>query len=357
MKKILFLLWILLFHPVNAAFGDAIWQEPFPGFLLITLLLILWGFLLVIWEIIKSWLNFRAYMQWASTYISIWRFWRFYLFILASYVWGILFTHFHNKMYEFYFFHPFYGYPFSIGIKLYEQLYIVSYIGIWIVIWYIFYRKLYSNLLNIKTLILWVVLIFIIDFPLVFCEQHVLYEGSSSSQILENIDTKTFEIVGDYWAYFIKSDWKAYKCNYKFNSGMVCSVMTGIDSKTLYIWPKQITDLWLDPVLDQQSWIYLRDKNNIYYNIKDSIFPVVWVDIDSFQILSDNYAKDVNNVYYDNYNGYREQEWADLATFQCLDNICSDKFWKYDRSGKRSMKWESWSTSKPWPFGRIFLQK
>lgn len=131
MKKFIFFAWILSFHIVNAAFVDGIPTEPFPGFFLFTLILILCGLLLVIWAIV--WI--RTYNHWTSSYENIWRFWRFYLFILANYILDIKIMQFHKEIHgSSLFLRHLNQTSFSIGVKLYDWLHCVSYIGIWIIL-------------------------------------------------------------------------------------------------------------------------------------------------------------------------------------------------------------------------------
>ncbi len=102
------------------------------------------------------------------------------------------------------------------------------------------------------------------------------------------------------------------------------------DSKNIYYRWNVLS--WADVstfklLLSTDSYVYAKDKNQIYIWGNGSVFGVQWSDPSSFRVVDGYYVKDKNHVYAPNKVGIYKIEWADPATFQTITdyNLSKDK--------------------------------
>ncbi len=147
---------------------------------------------------------------------------------------------------------------------------------------------------------------------------------------LENSDPKTFELLNDETQYSWKDknnvyimwdilDWEdpskykinKYKPEYKF-------ITLRLADNRIKIVEKEKVNFF------NEAWIYRSYNWELYYVDQ----KIDWADIDSFEILSNNYSKDKNNVYY----WGKKIKDADIKTFELLNN--KDKYIEYAKDKK-----------------------
>lgn len=130
-----------------------------------------------------------------------------------------------------------------------------------------------------------------------FKDENFVYYGEittreSSLKKLDNIDPNSFELINKFYS---KDKNRVYRLNEYEPWITGVSILEDSDPATFKL-------------LQEDGFIYGKDKNNVYYEWK----KIQGADTETFQILDYPYSKDKNNVYY-SYEGIVES--ADPETF------------------------------------------